>query len=158
MSKALCESVAVQVLCNGNGPPPGFVRRSRPVYPEFAVHAEWWPIQYHQKIEPIVRDNDRYSDEEIDQVWLWIPREDNLAYERGDAFRKRHIVHTKRWCESRIKITHLKRGKTIWFSVEVYFKVVSSIHSVLQAYPSRRIEYARLKRGNESGVLVRRIA
>ena len=87
---------------------------------------------------------------------MWIPSEDDRAYERGDAFRKRHIVHEKRWCEARVRITSLKRGRAMWFSVKEYFTVVSSIHSVMQSFPTRQISYSRLKKGNESGLLVRR--
>ena len=150
MVRQRCESVAVQILNNGSGPPPGFVRRPRPVFPEWISHYGCFPVQYHERING--------SDEEIEEVWLWVPKEDNRAYERGDAYRKRHIIHERRWCEVRVKITELQRGKKIWFSVKVYFTVVSSIHSVMQAYPSRKLQYARLKKGNQSGVLVRRIA
>ena len=144
MTTQISNPVAVTILCNGSGPPPGFVKRPRPVFPEFVTKAPWWPVQYHEYIK------------DDESVWLWIPKEDNLAYERGEALRKKHIVHEKRWCESRVEITNLARGKTMWFPASVYFTVVSSIHSVLQAYPGRKIQFARLKKGKESGVLVRR--
>lgn len=144
--KESCVPVAVTMLCNGSGPPPGFVRRSRPVFAEWIRKYDCFPVQYHEQTE------------DPDMVWVWIPKEVNWAYERGDAFGKRHIIHEKRWCEARVKITGLQRGRSMWFKVELYFTVVSSIHSVMQAYPSRKLQYARLKRGNESGVLVRRVA
>ena len=136
----------VRVLFNGDQPPRGFVMRPRPVIPEFVVHCSWWPMQYHQRING---DSDS-------KVWLWIPKADNLAYERGEAFRKRHIIHEKRWCDARRKITVLRRGTSYWFPIKHYFTVVSSIHSVMEAYPSRRLVYIRLKRGLQSGVRVKR--
>jgi hypothetical protein len=136
---------SVRVLTENETPTPGYVSRRGPVYPEFVIHASWWPVQEHQ---PLIDDPD--------MIVLWIPKADNLAYERGEAFRKRHIVHEKRWCDSRWKITALPRGKSRWFPIKEYFTVVSSIHSVMQAYPSRRLDYVRLKRGLQSGVLVRR--
>ncbi len=114
------------------------------MFPEFVVHAPWWTVQYHEK------------NGDDDTVWLWVSKDENRAYERGEAYRKRHIVHERRWCDARIKITELQRGKSYWFSIKAYFTVVSSIHSVLQAYPGRKISYERLRKGNESGVLVRR--
>lgn len=135
----------VRVLSNGDTPSPGFVRRSHHVWPEFVIHAPWWPIQEHQRIS-----------DDSDMVILWIPKADNLAYERGEHFRKQHIVHRKRWCDARWKITALARGHTRWFPVELYFTVVSSIHSVMEAYPSRRLRYARQRRGLQQGVIVRR--
>ena len=135
----------VRVLTEADEPSPGFVSRPRPVWPEFALRATWWPIQEHQSL----------SDESL-MVILWIPKADNLAYERGDGFRQRHIVHKKRWCDARIKITSLSSGCSRWFPVKHYFTVVSSIHSVMESYPSRRLRYVRLKRGLQSGVLVKR--
>ncbi len=145
MVASLCEFVPpVRVLSNGSGPPADFVMRPAPVYRAWIIHYHCFPIQYHQESE------------DEGKVWLWIPKENNRAYERGDAFRKRHIIHERRWCKARIKITFLKRGKKMWFSAKLYFTVVSSIHSVLQSYPSRRISYVRSRKGNDVGVLVRR--
>ena len=135
----------VRVLSETETPSRGFVCRTRPVYPEFVIHATWWPVQEHQ---PLVEDPM--------QVVLWIPKRDNDAYERGEAFRQRHIVHRKRWCDARWKITALTRGHTRWFPIKHYFTVVSSIHSVMEAYPSRRLRYARQRRGSQQGVIVRR--
>lgn len=137
--------VQVRVLKDGENPSKGFCQRRGPVYPEFVIHASWWPVQEHQ---PLIDDPD--------MIVLWIPKADNLAYERGEAFRKRHIVHEKRWCDSRRKITVLARGRSRWFPIKHYFTVVSSIHSVMEAYPSRRLVYVRLKHGLQSGVLVKR--
>lgn len=135
----------VRVLSENEEHSPGFVCRPFAVYPEFAIHASWWPIQEHQPIS-------KHSE----LVILWIPKSDNLAYERGDGFRQRHIVHKKRWCDARIKITSLTSGCSRWFHIKHYFTVVSSIHSVMESYPSRRLRYVRLKRGLQSGVLVKR--
>src|SRR5262249_6935942 len=96
-------------------------------------------------------------DSSNDLVWLWIPKADDQAYERRNSTR-RHIIHEKRWCESRILITELQRGKSRWFPVKLYFTVVSSINSVMQSYPTRKITYARIKKGSMSGVLVKRTA
>src|SRR6185369_1230913 len=116
-----------------------------PVLPIFMRHASWWPVQYH---EPHHESNEL--------VWLWIPKEDNIAYERRQSL-KAHIVHKKRWCASRIKITCLERGRYKWFPIDLYFTVVSSIHSVMQAYPSRKIVYNRVRRHGVQGVRVKRL-
>jgi hypothetical protein len=144
---AYCESVLphVRVLTEKDEPSPGFVARTRPVWPEFAIRASWWPVQEHQRLS-----------DESDMVVLWIPKADNAAYERGERFRSRHIVHAKRWCDARIKITGLARGSSRWFPIKHYFTVVSSIHSVMEAYPGRRLRYARQRRGLQQGVIVRR--
>jgi hypothetical protein len=134
----------VRLLTDSDSPSPGFVARRWPVHPDFIVHASWWPVQEHQPIANSL------------MVVLWIPKADNLAYERGDGFRQRHIVHQKRWCDSRWKITSLERGKTRWFPIKEYFTVVSSIHSVMQAYPSRKLVYFRHKRALQLGVRVKR--
>ena len=135
----------VRVLSETDTPSAGFVRRLYAVNPDIVVHAPWWPIQEHQRISS-----------DSDMVILWIPKADNLAYERGEHFRKQHIVHRKRWCDARWKITALARGHSRWFPVKDYFTAVSSIHSVMQAYPSRKLSYFRIKRGTKSGVMVKR--
>jgi len=147
MEMAYCESVlpTVRILSKSEEPSPGFVARNRPVWPEFVIHATWFPVQEHQ---PIVNDSG--------MVILWVRKSDNDAYERGEAYRKRHIIHERRWCDARIKITELPRGKSRWFPIKHYFTIVSSIHSVMEAYPGRRLRYVRLKRGLQSGVLVKR--
>lgn len=59
------------MLVNGDKPTRGFVKRERPVWPEFISHASWWPVQEHQ-----LNGGDG-------MVYLWIPKADNAAYERG---------------------------------------------------------------------------
>ncbi len=144
MAEAICDSPPVRVLSNGSGPPAGFVMRPVSVYREWIIQYPHFPVQYHENCE------------DEGKVWLWIPREDNVAYEKGEGYRQTHIVHERRWCNSRIKVTCMKRGSKAWFSEKLVSTVVSSIHSVMQSYPSRKITYSRLRRGNESGILVRR--
>jgi len=55
---------------HGEPIPKGFVRRPRPVYPEFVCHCSWWPNQIHQR------------NGDPDMVYLWIPRKDDVAYRR----------------------------------------------------------------------------
>jgi len=59
----------VRVLGRGENPSPGFVRRPRPVFPEFISHAPWFPVQ-------------EWEEDGDGMVILWIPKADNLAYKR----------------------------------------------------------------------------
>ncbi len=65
-------SPKIRVVAHGEVIPKGWVRRSHPVWSEFVRHANWWPNQIHQ-----------LNGQEDGMVYLWIPKADNLAYERG---------------------------------------------------------------------------
>lgn len=72
--------MTVVALRDNENPSPGFVRRPRPVWPEFAVRMTWF-----SKIE--FQANGREG-----MVYVWVSKEENWEYERG---------HTrKRFCKT----------------------------------------------------------
>ena len=73
---------SVRVLEVGDKPSAGFVRRKHPVIPEFISHFTLFPTQEWEKNGE-------------DTVYLWVPAEDNRAYERFVP-RKRYCPNYKR--------------------------------------------------------------
>ncbi len=71
----------------GDPIPKGWVRRNHPVFPEFVRHCSWWPNQIHQR------------NGTPEMVYLWIPKEDNLAYERGRKRTRFCVTYRGKSCE-----------------------------------------------------------
>lgn len=63
--------VSFRVLSGTDKPSKGFVRRPRPVWPEFAIKMTWF-----SRIEFSVNGRDG-------MVYCWVSKEENAAYERG---------------------------------------------------------------------------
>lgn len=73
-----------RILAPGEKPTAGFVRRRFAVWPEFARRASFFPVQEHEPIS------------DTDQIILWVPRSDHLAYEKNRPLTPRH-----RWIQHR---------------------------------------------------------
>ncbi len=79
---------SIRIVGHGEPIPRGYVRRPRPVWVEFVKHANWWPNQIHQR-----------NGQEEGMVYLWIPRKDNAAYERGHKRTRFCLTYQGKSCQ-----------------------------------------------------------